>query len=111
MDNRLEGARIILKGMATPGTEEKVLDLAVTVEQLNSLETEGFMAHMKFEGAKTFRVGDTKIDGSGVTLIGYENSFIFNIVRSTTSAMWWLPVKNPSNCSFGIDSNAEPMAA
>ena len=78
-DNRLEGARIILKGMATPGTEEKTLDLAVSVEQLNSLETEGFMAHMKFEGAKTFRVGDTKIDGSGVTLIGYENSFIFNI--------------------------------
>lgn len=78
-DNRLEGARIILKGMATPGTEEKALDLTVSVEQLNSLETEGFMAHMKFEDTKTFRVGDTKINGQGVTLIGYENSFIFNI--------------------------------
>lgn len=78
-DNRLEGARIILKGMATPGTEEKMLELAVTSEQLNALETEGFMAHMKFEDKKSFRVGDTKIDGEGVTLIGYENSFIFNI--------------------------------
>lgn len=78
-DNRLEGARIILKGMAMPGTEEKMLELAVTSEQLNALETEGFMSHMKFEDKKSFRVGDTKINGEGVTLIGYENSFIFNI--------------------------------
>jgi hypothetical protein len=78
-DNRLEGTRIILKGMAIPGTEEKMLELAVTSEQLNALETEGFMSHMKFEDKKSFRVGDTKIDGEGVTLIGYENSFIFNI--------------------------------
>lgn len=78
-DNRIEGAKYILKGMATPGTEEKALDLAVSVEQLNSLETDGFMANMKFEDTKSFRVGSEKIDGNGVTLIGYENSFIFCI--------------------------------
>ncbi|SEK18805.1 hypothetical protein [Ruminococcus albus] len=78
-DNRLAGAEYILKGMATPGMEEKALDLAVSVEQLNSLETDGFMANMKFEDTKSFRVGSEKIDGNGVTLIGYENSFIFCI--------------------------------
>ncbi|SFC93276.1 hypothetical protein [Ruminococcus albus] len=78
-DNRIEGAKYILIGMATPGTEEKALDLAVSVEQLNSLETVGFMTNMKFEDTKSFRVGNEKIDGNGVTLIGYENSFIFCI--------------------------------
>ena len=78
-ERRLDGAKVILEGMAVPGTEQKMLDLAVSSEQLNALETEGFMAHMKFEDSKSFRVGDDKIDGQGVTLIGYGNSYVFNI--------------------------------
>lgn len=76
-DNRAAGAWLLLEGMALPGTEERVMDVAVSLEELNRLETEGFMLNMKFEDNKTFRVGSEKIEGCGINLIGYENSFIF----------------------------------
>ena len=78
-DNRMAAAWLLLEGMALPGTENRAVDTEVSVEELNALETDGFMLNMKFEDNKTFRVGSEKIEGCGVNLIGYENSFIFCI--------------------------------
>ncbi|MBQ8967978.1 hypothetical protein [Ruminococcus sp.] len=75
-DNRMEAAPVLLEAMAQTD-EENTVDLAISMDELNRRETEGFLTYIKFEEAKPFRLGDSIMEGYGVTAEGDENGYYF----------------------------------
>lgn len=76
-DYRYDAARLMLEAVAQPGTEEGEVDFEYTLEQLNGFESEGFMAHIKFEDEKTFKVGSWEIDGVCLMIAGDDDECFF----------------------------------
>lgn len=78
-EKRYDCAKIMLEAIAQPGTDMKSVDLVITPEQHNEMETKGFMTWLKFEEPMDFKVGDTIMTGNTMEIVKMNDSYYFYV--------------------------------